>query len=215
MTPFDYCEAARVPRTLEPQQFGLWTIKRLEANKIVKAAGIYDVGWDDYTLLYHLTEATLHQPPGDIVMEDSLPELMRHLPIWLAARGRVLITGLGLGCVVRGLLASSAVEHIDVVEIDRRILEVVGAEFSGNARVSLHHGDALSYDFPDGTRWDCAWHDLWCDGGAGELHMMHGKLLMQYRNRCQAQGAWQFPRPIKRVWRRPLLGARRRGAPPG
>jgi spermidine synthase len=52
-------------------------------------------------------------------MEDTLSELRRHTPIFMRAKGRLLVTGLGLG-VVRGLLAKPEVEHIDVVEIDRR-----------------------------------------------------------------------------------------------
>lgn len=215
MSPLDYCQAARVPLALSPQEFGPWTIKRVSTEEqtnpgLAELMRMQIGGWTHYTLLFHLTEATLHQPPGDIVMEDSLTELMRHLPIWLAARGRVLITGLGLGCVVRGLLASPEVEHVDVVEIDRQILDIVGAEFAGNPRVALHHGDALTFQFPANTKWDCAWHDLWCDDKPGELHLMHAKLLHQYRRRCPRQGAWQFPRVIKRAWPRALLGARRR-----
>jgi hypothetical protein len=52
----------------------------------------------------------------EVVMEDSPRELRRHLPIWMHAHGRVLVTGLGLGCVVRGLLASPHVEYIDVAK---------------------------------------------------------------------------------------------------
>lgn len=215
MTPHDFIRAARVPSSIEPQEFGLWTIKRARADEhknpqLAAFVRLQLGGFDSYTILYRLTEATLHRPPGDVVMEDSVQELERHLPIWLGAHGRVLITGLGLGCVVRGLLASPRVEHIDVVEIDADILRIVGGEFAGNPRVALHHGDALTYDFGPGVRWDCAWHDLYVDDGASELHLAHGKLLHKYRHRCGRQGAWQFPRCIKRLWPRGLLGGARR-----
>jgi hypothetical protein len=36
-------------------------------------------------------------------MNDFPQELKKHLDFVLRARGRVLVTGLGLGCVVRGL----------------------------------------------------------------------------------------------------------------
>lgn len=217
MTPHDFIRAARVPASLAPQEFGLWAIKRVRAGDIKNEVLSEFVrlqlgGFDSYTLLYRLTAGTMHRPPGDVVMEDSLYELERHLPIWLAARGRVLITGLGLGCVVRGLLASPRVEHIDVVEIDADILRIVGAEFGGNPRVALHHGDAMTYDFEPGARWDCAWHDLYVDDSAYDLHVAHAKLLHDYRERAGQQGAWQLPRLIKRVWPRPLLGSGRRAA---
>ena len=208
MTPHDYIRAARVPRSIEPQEFGLWTIKRVESdNPFVR---LQLGGFDSYTILYRLTLRTMHRPPGDVVMEDSLQELKRHLPIWLAARGRVLITGLGLGCVVRGLLASPHVEHVDVVEIDAEIIRACGGEFVVNPRVTVHQGNALEYDFGPDARWDCAWHDLYFDDSAVELHLAHAKLLHDYRERAAVQGAWQLPREIKRMWRSRLLGGARR-----
>jgi hypothetical protein len=163
-------------------------------------------GGDTQTCLRRITEATMHSD-GEIVMEDSLSELRRHLPIFLAARGRILITGLGLGCVVRGLLVNPDVSHIDVVEIDRQILERVGVEFADNPRVTLHHGDALTYKMPR-DRWDFAWHDIWCEGNR-RLHVLHLRLLRRYHNRVGRQGAWMLPRTVKRRlasagW--PLLG---------
>lgn len=204
MTPADYLQAARVPDSVQPQKFGLWEIKRVPITGI---ATLFEIGWSDYTLLFRTTAATLHNCVGEVVMEDSKRELERHLPIWLAAHGRVLITGLGLGCVVRGLLANPDVEHIDVVEIDHQIIKVMRPEFAGNPRVTIRHGDALKVTWPAGTKWDCAWHDLWTEDGAMALHLSHCKLMLAYRDRIQNQGAWQLPRLIKRRWPTKLLGA--------
>jgi hypothetical protein len=156
-----YLHAARVPESLQPHRFGPWTIERRQAeNSVVR----YQIGWSDYTLLWRESWRTLHLPgPGEIVMEDSHHELARHLPIWLNARGRVLVTGLGLGCVVRGLLANPAVTHIDVVEIDPDIIRVVWPEFQREERCLIREGDALNMTWPPGTFWDYAWHDLWTD----------------------------------------------------
>jgi len=160
------------------------------------AAGMFRMLCGDrQTALCRVTEATMHLGAGEVVMDDSVVELRRHLPIWLAAAGRVLITGLGLGCVVRGLLASPNVEHIDVIEIDRDILDRVGREFLGNDRVTLCHGNALTCKMP-GKSWDFAWHDIWCEGS--DLQLLHLKLIARYRRRCERQGAWMLPRFIKR-----------------
>ena len=145
-------------------------------------------------------------------MEDSRLELSRHLPIWLAARGRVLVTGLGLGCAVRGLLASPAVEHVDVVEIDPDIIRIVGAEFAEDPRVNLIHGDALTVNFFPGTRWGYAWHDLWEDGsGDKRLQRIHAELIVKYQDCVRHQGAWEFPRLAKRIAAR-QIGDRMLGA---
>lgn len=200
MTPRDYMEAARVPPSLKSQEFGLWKISRRMPDDILEKSGLFVVGWSEYTLLSRVTEETLHQPIGEIVMEDSQRELKRHMPIWLEARGRVLVTGLGLGCVVRGLLASPRVEHVDVVEKDAGILRVVGAEFEGNPRVTLHHEDALEFWRPG--EWDYAWHDLWTPGQGGDLQILHFRLVDRFRDRCPQQGAWMFPRFVKEACRR-------------
>jgi hypothetical protein len=206
-------EHARVPETLVPQRFGLWEISRLALETPLERAL---VGWPRYTRLLRVSMATLHTSEGEVVMEDSWRELRKHLPLWRAAHGRVLVTGLGLGCVVRGLLALPAVTHVDVVEIDREIVRVVGSEFAECPRVTLHHADALTWPVPSGVCWDVAWHDIWAEES---LHVLHARLLWRFARRCAVQGAWGFPREFKRCWPRPLLGGRRKRtwphAPPG
>lgn len=193
MTPDDYIHAARVPESLEPQAFGLWTIRREDVRQVIPNFNKW-VGFDTMTLLYRFTMATLHKPFGEVVMEDSRRELSRHLPIWLRAEGYVLVSGLGLGCVVRGLLASPKVDRITVIESDSQILRIIGKEFEPNERVRLLHGDALTIEIAD--HFDYAWHDLWTDGDTG-LQVLHMRLIMRYRAQCSFQGAWQLPRFAK------------------
>jgi hypothetical protein len=197
MTPAQYIHAARAPTTLKPQKFGAWTIRRIHKNsKEYHAVQMSFCGRPPRTLLHKITDATMNTEYGDLVMEDSDRELSRHLPIWMRAQGDVLVTGLGLGCVVRGLLAKPEVRHIDVVEIDAGIIRVVGAEFASNPRVTLHHGNALTYKWPSGKRWDYAWHDLYVD--EGELQLLHADLMGKLRSRVPRQSAWNWPRFAKR-----------------
>lgn len=210
LSPQYFLQAARVPVSIGPQTFGLWTIERRRAeDSILGEMGL--VGWPDYTLLRRFTDASIHLPDGEVVMEDSIRELRRHLPIWLAARGRVLKTGLGLGCVVRGLLANSHVEHVDVVEIDAHICRIIGKEFEGNPRVTIHHADALSWDFGD-LRWDYAWHDLHSFDD-DHLQIMHANLICRFLKALplERQGAWAFPRAVTRVFPKRMLGAPKYG----
>ena len=195
-SPETYLRAARCPLSLKPQTFGLWEIKRMTPCLSSWADA---VGWDSYTVLWRWTEATMHLAPGEVVMEDSRPELRQHLPIWLKGHGRILVTGLGLGCVVRGLLANPDVERIDVIEIDRGILDVIGPEFAGEGRVNLIHGDALEYPI-NGERWDFAWHDIWVDEACGrDLQLFHADLIAKFMSVCGPQGAWKLPRFMARL----------------
>jgi hypothetical protein len=176
MTPADFLAAAKVPIAVPAGQHGPWSLYR----QVIPQALLARVGGPVLTVLARMTPATLHTEYGDVVMEDSDEELRRHLPIWMAARGDVLVSGLGLGCVVRGLLANPRVNNIDVVELDPVILAVVGAEFEGNPRVRLHRGDALTYpwNWRAGDSWDFAWHDVWTPEGNGlPLHRLHLELL--------------------------------------
>lgn len=205
--------ACRVPDTIAPGNYGPWQIRRFDVDVLehpaARAALAATIApFRTFTFLGRHTLGTLMRDVGEGVMDDTPTELRRHLPILLRARGRVLVTGLGLGCVVRGLLARPEVVHIDVVEIDTWILRVIGPEFAQNPRVTLHQGDALSIRWPADVQWDYAWHDLWSDEESWDV--LHGRLLVRYDPRCPRQGAWQFPRALKRRWPRPLLGAPRR-----
>lgn len=211
MNPIEMIAAMRVPDSIRPGRVGPWEISRVSLEHIMRlnmfmAAGI--APFRSLTMLFRDTLATLHQPLGECVMEDSPTELRRHLPIMIHGRGRILISGLGLGCVVRGLLAKREVEHIDVVEIDPSIVALVGKEFIRNDRVSLHIGDAETIEWPDDARWDYAWHDVWSDQEA--LQVVHGRLMARYSSMCAHQGAWQFPREAKRSMPSRYIGGPRR-----
>jgi hypothetical protein len=207
MKPIDYLKAARVPHWQQPRAFGPWELERIMHVPYPDAAPCFGwVGSNTLTVLRHHTAATLHlgEHSGAVVMEDSTRELSRHLPIWMVGRGRVLISGLGLGCVVRGLLLKDAVEHIDVVEIDPLIIREIGREFTHDPRVTVHEGNALTYPWPKGERWDYAWHDVWLEEGDGvPLHRLHHSLFHRYMHRVGEQGAWAWPSYLTRLmtWR--------------
>lgn len=201
MTPQEFISAARVPKRILPQKRGPWTIERRRADRL-RPEHCAVIGFDDYTLLRRISWSTLHLEGADeVVMEDSAQELRKHLPIWMASHGRVLKTGLGLGCVVRGLLANPAVEHVTCIEIDPNIIAMVGPEFQGNPRVEIICADALLWEPPQDNMWDFAWHDIWTDGDE-PLQLLHMRLAKRFHHRVGAQGAWAFPRVEKKLIRR-------------
>lgn len=195
-TDAELIAAARVPDSVETGQFGLWTISRARVENLEKFMGPFR----SLTMLWHMTPATMMQEHGEVVMEDSWDELARHLPIWRVATGRVLVTGLGLGCVVRGLLANPRVDAVDVIEQDVEILRRIGAEFNGDRRARLIHADAMTWDDP-GARWDFGWHDLYVpDGNGYPLQKMHAELMIRFQDRVGQQGAWAFPGELARAF---------------
>ncbi|MBG6211728.1 hypothetical protein IWQ49_006419 [Labrenzia sp. EL_126] len=185
----DFVSAAKLPRHLLP-----WKSQDQMTNAMLHEGDAF---------LFDVCISGLHLVNGEgyggyTIMDDSDREIRRHMSAVFAARGRVLKTGLGFGCFVRACLRNTEVAHIDVVEIDKDIIDHFGAEFSENDRVTIHHADA--FEFPlEGRRWNLAWHDIYCEGNDG-LPLLHLKLLKRYRRHADLQGAWKFPRWAARTW---------------
>lgn len=129
-----------------------------------------------------------------IWMTDTEAERRDHLPPLRMAEflnaERMLINGLGLGMVVKAALILPSIKHIDVVEIDERVIRLVGPSYDPD-RVSIHHIDAvaMSKRWPPGTRWDVAWHDIW-PGGHPIFKTEMVRLMRSYARRAKWQGAW-------------------------
>lgn len=212
----DLIAAMRATHLTAPQAQGLWYIARQDLGALfaqrprldgyIREVGAFDAYPDlphVLTSLNRWTDATIHLGQGESVMSDDPKELRRHLPVVLAASGRVLVTGLGLGCVVRGLLTRPKVDHIDVVEIDADVLAMVASSFAQEPRVTIHQGDAVTISWPAGTRWDFAWHDVW--GEQPSTQVLHMQLIVRYRTMVRRQGAWMLPRFLKRRIALPLI----------
>jgi hypothetical protein len=101
------------------------------------------------------------------VMSDTPAEILEHGHALLRARGRVLITGLGLGCLPHALLTKPDVTSIDIIEIDPQVIRLTG-KYLRDPRVTIHQGSAVDpLAIPTLAEawttqgWDYAWHDIW------------------------------------------------------
>lgn len=145
-------------------------------------------------------------PAAQTVMSDDYNELRKHLEAVHRARGRMLITGLGLGCVLRGAL-TRPVQHVDVVERDSDVLRLVADHLPADPRIHLHEADAVEWvrsQVQRGTTWDLAWHDLWINPDTDQerhLPSLHADLLIALRKSVGWQWAWAMPRPYRRIAR--------------
>lgn len=187
---------------------GLWFIRKVTTltNEAVDRDGRRFVLLPGtYTHLFRVTDSTLHlNPPGEVVMEDTPGELKKHLSFMIQARGRILVTGLGLGCVVRGLLANRKVDHVTVIEKSEDVLKLVGPYMPLTERLTIVHEDAFKWVALNKTKFDYAWHDIWSDRDAGEEHLdfYHTQLIFDCRDYCEHQGAWNYSRLTRAMLRR-------------
>ena len=179
---------------------GAWCVQKATLKEeSVTEKGLLPAG--TYTHLFRLTDSTLYNsPPGEVVMEDTPYELRTHLDFMIRAYGRVLVTGLGLGCVVRGLLANPAVEHVTCIENSPDVLKLV-RPYMPTERLSIIEAEALTWTAESGQSFDCAWHDLWADRDAGQPHLdnWHMRLMFNCAKQVEFQGAWSFNRTFKRL----------------
>lgn len=182
---------------------GLWYIKKVyppKAQTVTRNGQQYELAPALFTHLFRITDDTLYKhPPGEVVMEDTPLELKRHLEFMLRARGKVLITGLGLGCVVRGCLANPNVEKVVCIEKSSDVLGLV-RPYMPQDRLKIVYADALAWTATNKERFDCAWHDIWAnkDRGEPDLSLLHTQLIFNCVERVGFQGAWGYLRESKR-----------------
>jgi hypothetical protein len=123
-----------------------------------------------------------------VFMSDA--EWHDHRRVLELARGRVVVTGLGLGCVVRAMFARGRVERVTVVEREPDVIHLVWPPLAAayGDRLELHQADALTGPMPAG-RWDLAWHDIWPTISGLNLPEMY-QLRRRYRRRARRQLCW-------------------------
>lgn len=128
----------------------------------------------------------------EVVMSNTPMEIDTNGPILHAARGNVLIHGLGLGMVLAAILSLNhrhTVDHVTVIEKSPDVLALVAPTYSSDPRVEIIEGDALTWAAAPGARWDCAWHDIWNTICADNLPAMR-RLHRRFAQRCDWQGSW-------------------------
>jgi hypothetical protein len=146
------------------------------------------------------TYTRLTRGPWNCVMSDTPAEIMDHVEPVRRATGSVLITGLGLGIVVRAVLLKPGVTDVTVIERSPDVMALVAPHVS-DPRLTIIQADAFEWKPPKGKRWDVVWHDIWDDICSDNLEGM-GRLHRKFARRCGWQGSWA---------RAECLRARRRG----
>jgi len=136
---------------------GLWRVGAAEAAAAERrqwrwspAVAGHPLPAGDYTVLL---------VDGEYSMCDAPFTLRNYVPFLDAAHGDVLLTGLGLGCLVRGLLARPAVRSVTVLELHADVIALVGPRHLHPA-LDLIHADALTWAPPPGRRFDVAMLDI-------------------------------------------------------
>lgn len=141
---------------------------------------------------------------GTLWMSDTTAERRDHMMAAMAIDGArsvtsspaesVLIGGLGLGCILRVALTSSAVRTVHVVELDQAVIDLVGPHYQAMAAelgvdLFIRQGDLLKAKWAPNAWWDVAWFDIWAHLDPDNLEAM-GKLNRSYARRAGWKGCW-------------------------
>lgn len=127
-------------------------------------------------------------------MTDTPAEYRDAVPFIHCARGSVLISGLGLGMVVKAVLKKSDVEHLTVIEVHPGVIALVGPAYQ-DPRLRIIEADCRTWK-PD-RKFDWAWHDIWGDLSTDDLPEM-ATLCRHYARAMTAPGR-------QMVWGRDLV----------
>ena len=140
----------------------------------------------------------IHEDRG-IIMSDSEFELDDQEEFLSSnPHGHIVIGGLGLGVIVDRLLKRKEVLSIEVIEIDTDVIDLMEEKFSPNKRVSIIHGDALSYDFSNLEKNpDYIYLDIW-DGDAGESYEERVSTKQYWKQICDNVFVWALDRSSDR-----------------
>jgi spermidine synthase len=83
------------------------------------------------------------------------------------AEGHVLISGLGIGMILRPLAAKDGVKSITVLELEQDVIDLVAPHYSDLDKLTIIAANAFEW-VPD-KQYDMAFHDIWPTYGASML----------------------------------------------
>jgi hypothetical protein len=125
---------------------------------------------------------------GTLVMSDTPAERLDHLPFVRAARGHVVIGGLGLGMCLGAVLLKPEVTAVTALEISPDVIALVAPHY-GDPRVRIIEADARTWTPPKGERLGAAWFDIW-DGICRDNLREMTALNRRYGRRADWHGNW-------------------------
>lgn len=138
-------------------RFGRWRVQEEEATEAAALQEAWSPDAEGHPL--PVGEYTVLLVDGEFSMCDAPFVLRNYVPFLEAAEGDILLTGLGLGCLVRGLLARPAVRSVTVIELHAEVIDLIGP-YHRDPRLEIVHADALRWTPPTGRRFDAAMLDI-------------------------------------------------------
>jgi hypothetical protein len=130
---------------------------------------------------------------NNIVMSNSLSELVDHDELMIKARGNILITGLGLGIIAFMLSRNPKVHSIMIIEQSSDVIKLIFPTLKkwAGCAIQVKQGNAFDYYKLLKTEkfFNYGWHDIWPTLGNENLPEMDD-LEKKYKPFCKHQLFW-------------------------
>lgn len=102
-----------------------------------------------------------------LVMSDTFEERYTNYDLLRAARGDVLIAGLGIGMVLTSILKKPEVDSVLVIEKHQDVIDLVEPHIKKVCRKGMLFevtcADIFDWKPPKGQKWDAIYFDIWPD----------------------------------------------------
>ena len=116
---------------------------------------------DDFSIV-HDDEETLLKHNNQYIMSDRESETHEHIPFFnQPLRGKILVTGLGVGLINEYLITISEIERVVIVEKYKEVIEMVWPHCKRDERFEVVHADAETWE--PTMHFDYAWLDHWTE----------------------------------------------------
>jgi hypothetical protein len=180
-------ENAHYPVDLPEKKEGDW---RIVHNKVKEQGGLNNlrairdgipeavVSDGDYVVLAN---------GSSVVMSNTQFEYRTNKPIIEVLSGDILISGLGLGMVLRPLAENKNVLSITVLEKSPEVIAMVAQHYADIENLRIIEADVF-YWKPD-RKFDMAYHDIWSEYGSDMLDDVK-VLKKKYRRYAKQQFFW-------------------------
>lgn len=183
-------------------KFGQWTLEHITLDES-QLGFLMGVTLDEFMQGRGIVPGEyviVRDEDGHPWMSDTPAELWDHSEILELIANHddcrtMLVSGLGLGVTLK-MAVMNGVTDIDVVEIDKDIIEYVGTfwqerlEEQYECTISFYHGDAFVQSHELATKhYDIAWHDIWPRITSENLEEMDAIEAM-WANSVDLQACW-------------------------
>ena len=117
---------------------------------------------------------------GKLMMSDTRYERISNLEVVRQAHGKVLIAGLGLGMILKPILAKPSVTSVWVMEKEDDVIGLIWPHVE-HPKLDVRKADIFTWNPPksDGP-WNCIYFDIWPDHTTDNLPEM-AKLHQKYK----------------------------------